>query len=82
MNPFIERTVKQARKTLVGRKVKDVQYMDEETVEEAGWSGAGAVIVFDDGSILHAMSDEEGNDVGVLVHIDTKNDTEMVLGRA
>lgn len=56
---------------LVGKTVKKVGAMDNEMLEALGWEedcykGRPVVIEFDDGTILYAASDDEGNSYGIL----------------
>ncbi len=64
---------------LVGRRVVRVQYMPAAEATEVGWSHRPAVLQFDDGTVLYATADEEGNDAGVLL-VETAQ-SELCLGR-
>ena len=55
-----------AKKFLVGKKVREVRYMNDEELENLGFETANLVIWFDDGSFLYASMDDEGNDSGVI----------------
>jgi hypothetical protein len=58
---------KAAQEQLVGRKIVNVMYMDNESSEEMGWDGRrGVVIELDDGTQLFPMQDDEGNGPGAL----------------
>jgi len=51
---------------LVGKKVVDVRYMTEAEAEESMWYSRPIIIVFDDGTYLIPMADDEGNNGGSL----------------
>ena len=54
----------------LGRKIVGVRPMTKSELEANGWDGRRTpvtVLQLDDGSILFPMSDEEGNDAGVIV---------------
>ncbi len=55
-----------AQALLVGKKVVDVRYMSTEEAEECMWYCRPIVIVFDDGTYLIPMADDEGNNGGSL----------------
>lgn len=52
----------------IGHKVVKVRPLTEEEAEEEGWDHRGdcAVLVFDDGSLIYASRDPEGNGPGAL----------------
>lgn len=51
---------------LLNRKVVEVRYLTPEEQEEMGWLSNPLVIIFDDGSYVMSMSDDEGNNGGSL----------------
>lgn len=55
-----------AQALLVGKKVVDVRYMTEAEAEESMWYSRPIIIVFDDGTYLIPMADDEGNNGGSL----------------
>ncbi len=55
-----------ARALLVGRRIVEVGYMTREEAAGLGWTRRPLVIVLDDGTTLHAASDDEGNAAGAL----------------
>lgn len=69
----------QATKALVGRRIARVRYMTPTEAAEALWQNRALVIELDDGTLIHASCDEEGNDAGVLF-VDTKRDS-LTFGR-
>jgi hypothetical protein len=67
-----------AHKSLVGKKIKAVEYMDEEEKENMYWKQGAMVFELDDGILMFASSDEEGNEAGSM-YIQLKNKEEPVL---
>jgi len=63
-----------AKSFLVGKKVREVRYMNDEELENLGFETANLVIWFDDGSFLYASMDDEGNDSGVICTNDPKTE--------
>lgn len=55
-----------AQALLVGKKVVDVRYMTEEEAKDNLWYTRPIIIVFDDGTYLIPMADDEGNNGGAL----------------
>ena len=55
-----------AQALLVGKKVVDVRYMTEAEAEDSMWYSRPIIIVFDDGTYLIPMADDEGNNGGSL----------------
>ena len=51
---------------LVGKKIKEVRYMTDEEATEAMWYNKPLVIIFEDGTYIFPMADDEGNDGGAL----------------
>ena len=51
---------------LVGKKITKVQYLSKEDQEIWGFYERPLIIVFDYGSWIMPMSDDEGNDGGAL----------------
>tara|TARA_R110002073_G_scaffold48316_1_gene130060 strand:- start:1651 stop:1932 length:282 start_codon:yes stop_codon:yes gene_type:complete len=68
-----------ARKLLVGRTIAAVRYMTEEEAEDSGFYSSPIVIIFDDGSYIFPMRDDEGNDAGALATSDEENPTLPVI---
>lgn len=54
--------------TLVGKKVVAVRRMNRKELKAEGWDGRGSevAIQFDDGTVIYASRDEEGNGPGAL----------------
>ena len=65
---------------LVGRKVIQVRDMTGKEIKAQGWYGSNSpqTIVFDDGSIVFASCDPEGNDAGCLFAINGKGESVYV----
>ena len=57
---------KKANKLLVGKKIVKVQWMNNEEIEEIGWSSKPVCMQLDDGTWIFPMMDDEGNDGGAL----------------
>ena len=55
-----------AMKKLLGRKVAQVRYLTLEEQQDMGWLNNPLVIIFDDGSFIFPMADDEGNNAGAL----------------
>jgi len=53
-------------KKLVGRKIVNVRWMDDQEVEDMDWYKSAVVIELDDGTLLFPSRDDEGNDAGSL----------------
>ena len=53
-------------KHLVGRKIVKVEYLPEMLMKEWGWYKRPITLELDDGSILIAQMDDEGNDGGAI----------------
>jgi hypothetical protein len=51
-----------------GRTILRVRFMNAKELEREGWDGAGGAIALDlnDGGILYASCDDEGNNAGVF----------------
>lgn len=51
---------------LVGRKIFSISKMTPTVLAEFGWQEPGSMLILDDGTIVFASSDHEGNRAGVL----------------
>ena len=69
----------EAAKFLVGKKITKVFYLEEEESEASGFLSRPFVIEFDDGSWIFPMSDDEGNNGGVLATSNPELDTIPVI---
>ena len=68
-----------AHKLLVGRTIAAVRYMTEEEAADSDFYSSPIVIIFDDGSYIFPMRDDEGNDAGALATSDEENPTLPVI---
>jgi len=51
---------------LVGRKIVIARYMSESERESMGWRNRPIVLQLDDGNMIYASSDDEGNGAGAM----------------
>ena len=65
-----EKWIEAIRKSIVGKKVAGITYMTEAQAEENLWYSRPVVIIFDDGSYIIPLSDDEGNNGGALASSD------------
>lgn len=66
-----------AKKQLLGRKIVLIRYMSKEEAAECGWDNTRPVIMqLDDGNIVMASGDDEGNNGGALF---TNNEEQPIL---
>jgi hypothetical protein len=68
-----------AQKLLVGRTITAVSYLDAQDAGELDWYGRSLCIEFDNGLVLFASSDDEGNGPGALFTTDEALPTIPVL---
>ena len=73
----IDRTIANATKHLVGRKIVSVGYINKEEMTLNGWSRSGCILGLDDGTYIYPLADDEGNNPGAL---DTTNEKLGTLG--
>lgn len=55
-------------KHLIGKTIYNISFLDEDSCEEMGWYKRPLEIIFDDGSTLIPMQDDEGNDGGSMCY--------------
>ena len=68
MANLTKKWTKYAKDRLVGRKIVKVAYLtDEECSQSFGWYKRPITFTLDDGKIVIAQMDDEGNDGGVLL---------------
>ena len=65
-----EKWIEAIRKSIVGKKVAGITYMTEAQAEENLWYNRPVVIIFDDGSYIIPLADDEGNNGGALASSD------------
>ena len=70
---------KKIEKQLCGRTIVSVRYMTPEEAESSGWYYQPLVIIFDDGSAICAMSDDEANNAGSITVFQGSCEKEPVL---
>ena len=70
---------KKIEKQLCGRTIVAVRYMTPEEADSSGWYYQPLLIIFDDGSAICPMSDDEGNESGALSVFQGTSKTEPVL---
>ena len=77
MADLTKRWTKYAKERLVGRKIVKVAYLtDEECEKDFGWYKRPITFTLDDGKVVIAQMDDEGNDGGVLLIEHTGETTE------
>lgn len=62
-----------AKKQLLGRKIVEVRYLEDEEMEQLDWHERCVVMILDDGNIIFPSCDDEGNGAGALFTNDFKN---------
>lgn len=65
-----------AKDQLLNRKIVDVRYLSQDEADDLGWTHRPVVIHLDDGNLLFASCDDEGNEGGALF---TNNQANPVL---
>mgnify|MGYP003128098345 FL=1 len=70
---------KKIEKQLCGKKIVFVRYMTPEEAESSGWYYQPLLIIFDDGTAICAMSDDESNNAGSIAVFQGSCDKEPVL---
>lgn len=76
MKDWDKHWTKEAEEQLLGRKIVQVRYMSQEEADDLGWGSRPVVIQLDDGNLVFASCDDEGNDGGALF---TNNQANPVL---
>ena len=75
-----KRMTKFAKDLLVGKTIKDVEYLSDFDIDEMLWSKRPIMITFDDDSIMVPMMDDEGNDGGTLYYHHKKSNRTETIG--
>jgi hypothetical protein len=71
--------VKKAQSVLLNRKIVKVRYMDDEEMEQVGFTFHRPLILqLDDGTLVYPSKDDEGNDGGAI-HYQKENDDNYIL---
>jgi hypothetical protein len=73
-------------KQLIGKKIVNVVALPKSTQESFMWYGRSAdsaiAIIFDDGTVVIPMQDDEGNGAGVLMYATPEEKTQVTTMRA
>lgn len=64
---------------LVGRKIVEVRYLNDEETNTMGWFKKTPILILDDGRQVIPQQDDEGNDGGMLVVYNPKDGKEVGL---
>ena len=67
-----------ARERLLGRRIVEVRYLQPDECNRLMWGQTSVAIVLDNGTMVYAVRDAEGNDAGAL-HGLTKSGEQFVL---
>ena len=59
---------KKSKEVLEGRTIVEVRYLNDEEMEDIGWSSRPIVFFLDNGVFCTLSCDDEGNDGGVLFY--------------
>jgi len=51
---------------IAGRTIREVRYMTDKEQEQFGWHDAAPVLILDNGHLILASADDEGNNAGAL----------------
>jgi hypothetical protein len=65
---MIDKWNKISQDVLQGRTIVEVRYLNDEEMEDIGWSSRPICFVLDNGTYCTLSSDDEGNDGGVLFY--------------
>lgn len=65
-NAIETKWTKKIKGALIGRTIKDVQYMNADNAEDMMWCKRPLLIVLDNDTIIYPMMDDEGNDGGAM----------------
>lgn len=76
MTDIEKRWTTEARRQLLGRRIVQVRYMTEAEAGDLDWGSRPVVIQLDDGALIWAAADDEGNDGGAIF---TTNEIQPVL---
>lgn len=57
-----------SKKVLEGKTIVEVRYLNDDEMEEMGWSSRPICFFLNDGTSCILSSDDEGNDGGVLFY--------------
>ena len=75
----LDNWVKKAESVLLNRTIVKVRYMDDEEMEQVGFTfDRPLVLQLDDGTLVYPSKDDEGNDGGAI-HYQKENDEDYIL---
>jgi predicted ribosome-associated RNA-binding protein Tma20 len=63
-----EKWTKKSKEVLEGKTIVEVRYMNDQEMEDIGWSSRPIVFFLNDGTYCTLSQDDEGNDGGVLFY--------------
>ncbi len=63
-----EKWTKKSKEVLEGKTIVEVRYMNDQEMEDIGWSSRPICFFLNDGTYCTLSQDEEGNDGGVLFY--------------
>ena len=69
---------KKIEKQLCGKTIVSVRYMTPQEAKQSGWYYQPLLIIFDDGSAICPMSDDEGNEAGSIACIGDNVEVETI----
>lgn len=68
MNETEKQWTNTAKKVLLGRRIVNVRYLDDEEMEMMGWYKRPIVFQLDNGTLCFLSADDEGNDGGAMFY--------------
>lgn len=70
-------------RSFIGQRIKRIRHFTEEELEREDWdtehNTAGAVIELENGAIIYASSDDEGNSPGTLYGVNDKGEQVYIV---
>lgn len=66
MKDYRPQWVKEVGKHLQGRTIKSVRYLTDKEMESLDWYASAVVLILDNGQLLWASQDDEGNGPGAI----------------
>lgn len=61
-----ERWTNDILKNLKGKKIVDARYMTHDEADNSGFRRRPIILIFNDGTAIYPMMDDEGNDAGAI----------------
>ena len=65
-NDVITKLVDGVKDDLIGKKIVAITYLSEEEMKASYWNKRCPVLILEDGTAILPLSDDEGNESGVL----------------